>query len=133
MSNTLQNRTKAFDFCLKEGVKYENLIAELLQGKKVEVKTEFDIWKTSGNIAIELKYRGQASGISSTEAEYWAHILVLNGEIKGFYIYPVSLMRRFIRENHKNKDMMEIKNGGDNNWSSLCLIKLSELYKISLC
>ena len=71
-----------FDIDLDFGQIYEEKIRKIFQGKGgIEVKTERDMWKRTGNIAIEVSYRGSPSGLSSTNADWWVHILSDNGEI----------------------------------------------------
>ena len=64
-----------FDIDLAFGVKNENELADILQNAKIEVKTEREIWVDTDNIVIETRYKGEPSGISTTTADYWAHIL----------------------------------------------------------
>jgi hypothetical protein len=60
---------KGFDLDLKFGKLGEDFVKDMQVGnRKIEVKTERDIWKTTGNIAIELRYKGQPSGLSTTES-----------------------------------------------------------------
>lgn len=55
----------------------EGKLAELLKAKGVdtpvtiEVKSDHGAWKT-GNVFVEYEYRGKPSGISTSEADYWA-------------------------------------------------------------
>ena len=44
---------KKFDIDLKYGTIREEKIAEMLTNKKIEVKSERDMWMKTGNIAIE--------------------------------------------------------------------------------
>ena len=60
---------------------------------KIEVKTERDIWKTTGNIAVELRYNGNPSGISSTDSNLWVHLLSYNGVIEGGFMFKVDQLR----------------------------------------
>jgi hypothetical protein len=48
-----KNKDNKFDLDLSFGEIFEDKLAEILASKKIEVKTERDIWKTTGNIAIE--------------------------------------------------------------------------------
>jgi len=41
---------KKFDMDLKYGKVREKLVADMLQDKKIEVKSERDIWQKTGNI-----------------------------------------------------------------------------------
>ena len=78
--------TNKFDIDLQYGQVREKRLADMLSNDKIEVKTERDIWKTTGNIAIEYKCKGKPSGIAVTEAKWWAHVLlhavVSNRQIK---------------------------------------------------
>ena len=51
---TKQNRKK-FDLDLAYGQMHEDRVLDMLQGKKVEVKTERGMWTKTGNIAIEFE------------------------------------------------------------------------------
>lgn len=59
-----------FDKDLQFGQKYENELQRMVEGK-VEVKTD-RIWWQTGNVFIEYEDRGKPSGISVTEAKYYA-------------------------------------------------------------
>lgn len=61
-----------FDINLMEGKLSEAELANIIQ--KCEVKKDFAAHKT-GNIFIEYQSRGNKSGISTTEADWWAYIL----------------------------------------------------------
>ena len=52
MKPTKENRKK-FDLDLTYGEIREEKIADMLTNKKVEVKSERDIWQNTGNICIE--------------------------------------------------------------------------------
>ena len=118
--------TSKFDIDLKFGEQAEYSLANILSMGKVEVKTERDIWKRTGNIVIELKSRGKYSGLSVTEAEWWAHILTYKGEIITTLLIPVSKLKVLVKEivmEGKGKMVM----GGDDNQSEIALIPLKEL------
>ena len=59
-----------YDFItdLDYGKASEKTIAGILglSSKEFEVKTERDWWTRTGNIAIELEYKGKASGLNKT-------------------------------------------------------------------
>jgi len=46
---------KKFDLDLAYGKVREELVKEMLQDKKIEVKSERDVWKRTGNIAISMR------------------------------------------------------------------------------
>ena len=70
---------KKFDLDLKYGKVKEKIIADMLQDKKIEVKSERGMWLDTGNIAIEFESYGKPSGITSTESDYWFHNLCIEG------------------------------------------------------
>ena len=54
---------KKFDLDLQYGKVREQRVADMLQDKKIEVKSERDMWVRTGNIAIEYESYGKPSGI----------------------------------------------------------------------
>lgn len=74
---------KRFDLNLKEGQLRETELANIIGNSAIEVKTDFMVSKT-GNMAIETFCNGNPSGITATEAEWWAFFLEgphYNGEV----------------------------------------------------
>ena len=67
---------KKFDIDLKYGTIREEKIAEILTNKKIEGKSERDMWMKTGNIAIEYESWNKPSGIKATESDYWFTIFV---------------------------------------------------------
>lgn len=125
----LMNNDKRFDIDLQYGQVFEQKVADMLQNKKIEVKTERDKWKDTGNIVIEFESRGRPSGIASTEAEYWFHNLAIGDNIVMTLVLPTKTLRNYIAKN--NPRMIR---GGDNMTSRLYLIKLQDLVTmIDLC
>ena len=80
MKPSIENRKK-FDLDLQYGEVREKAVADMLQNKKIEVKSERDMWQRTGNIAIEYECYGKPSGINATESDYWFHILCIGDEI----------------------------------------------------
>ena len=116
-----------FDIDLAFGESYEDSLAAILQQGKVEVKTERDIWKTTGNIVFEIKFKGKPSGLSKTKADYWAQILTYKNEIKSILIFPVPVLKLQLK-NLLSKNKAEIIKGGDNNESELIIVPLNSIY-----
>ena len=55
----------------------------MLQDKKIEVKSERDMWMRTGNIAIE--YGAMVSQVASaTQADYWFHNLCIGDDTLPF-------------------------------------------------
>ena len=118
-----------FDHDLEFGRLGEDFV-KAFQSKntKVEVKTERDIWKTTGNIAIEIRCRGKLSGISATEAETWIHLLSWKNKIEGGYIFSTEYLKRKIKKLKEDGDI-KIVMGGDDNMSQMVLIPRDKLFK----
>jgi hypothetical protein len=93
----------------------------------VEVKTERDIWKTSGNIVFEVRYKGKLSGISKTKADYWAHILSYKGEIKSILMFPTDVLKSQLKHLMKTNKAETIY-GGDNNDSEMIRVPIKNMY-----
>ena len=120
--------SKGFDLDLKFGKLGEDFVKDMQVGnKKIEVKTERDIWKTTGNIAIELRYRGNPSGLSTTESSVWVHLLSHNGVIEGGFMFKVDLLKEKIKKLHKSGGLKMVM-GGDDNMSQMALLPIKELF-----
>ena len=51
-----------FDIDLEFGEVWEERVRKIFENKgTIEVKTERDIWRTTGNIVIEIGYKGRPS------------------------------------------------------------------------
>ena len=88
---------KKFDIDFDFGTQYEKSLANILKLGKVEVKAERDKWNKTRNIAIELSCNGDLSGLNTTKANYWAHILTLKGDIKGIILLPVEKLKEMVK------------------------------------
>src|SRR6056300_1407789 len=77
------NNNKDFDFDLARGVKSEHSLAQILglSKDKFEVKSEFGFWQKSGNICIELAFKGKPSGLRTTKAKYWVLRFMFNQDV----------------------------------------------------
>ena len=115
-----------FDVDLKFGEKFEGCLADILNRGRVEVKTERDLWVDTGNIAVEIRCNSRTSGLSVTKADYWAHIMTKDGEIKFIVILPVITLKRRVKHLLKT-NQANIISGGENNASELILIPLSKI------
>ena len=121
----LMNNDKRFDIDLEYGKVFEQKVADMLQNSKIEVKTERDKWKSTGNTVVEFESRGRPSGIATTEAEYWFHNLAVGNDIVMTLVFPVSKLRSYIAKN-----MPRMIRGGDDNTSRMYLISLTDLVTI---
>ena len=119
---------KGFDIDLEFGKMGEKFVSEVLEGNsKVEVKTERDIWKKTGNIVIELRCKGKPSGISTTEATVWIHLLAYKGVIEGGFLLKVDELKDKIKKLH-NEGNLNLVMGGDDNASQMALLPIKELF-----
>ena len=123
------NNNSDFDLDLEFGQIYEKSLALILQDKKIEVKTERNQWKDTGNIAIELYNHNKKapSGLSVTKAQYWATILVDNYNIHSIHILPVKDLKTRVKDivhNGGGKIVM----GGDFKASEIALIPIQEIF-----
>ena len=125
-------------YCKEYDAKFEK---DLLYGKlgeeftrqlieddvKFEIKTERDIWKTTGNIVIEIRCKNKPSGISTTQSEVWIQYLSLKGVIVGGFILKVDLLKEKIRKLQKEGNLKMVM-GGDFNKSQMVLLPIKELF-----
>jgi hypothetical protein len=117
---------KKFDIDLAYGKVREDLIKDMLQDKKIEVKSERDVWKRTGNIAIEYECYGKPSGINATEADYWFHNLCVGEDVYATLVFKTENLKKIL-------DSLERKvsvNGGDHNASRMYLISLQKLFDV---
>ena len=117
-----------FDHDLEFGRLGEDFVKNFQnKNTKVEVKTERDIWKTTGNIAVEIRCNGKLSGLSVTEAQTWIHLLSYKGKIEGGFIVDTGYLKDRIGELHRDKKL-KIVMGGDNNMSQMALVPINKLF-----
>ena len=114
---------KKFDIDLEYGKVREQQVADMLQDKKIEVKSERDVWQKTGNIAIEYECYGKPSGINATESDYWFHNLCIGDETFATLVFDTASLKRII----SNLDKKRSVSGGDNNASRMYLLNLQKL------
>ena len=118
-----KNRKK-FDIDLQYGKVREKLVADMLQDKKIEVKSERDVWQRTGNIAIEYECYGKPSGINATESDYWFHNLCINGDIYATLVFKTETLRKIV----DSLDFIKTVKGGDHNASKMYLVNIKKLF-----
>jgi len=129
----MYNNNKDYDFKvdLPKGQRNEKRIVNILglNSEQVEVKTEFQFWQTSGNLAIEIESWGKPSGLKTTKAKYWIHSFNEGETIIGFTCIKVStlkkIVRKYLAKNKNNKDKI-IRMLGQNNASKCILIPMTD-------
>ena len=120
--------TSKFDIDLKFGESFEYSLGQILNMGKIEIKTERDIWVDTGNVAIELMNQGNASGLSVTEAEWWAQILSFKGDIKSIILIHVKELKKRVKHSVQH-GQGRIVMGGDDNASEIALIPIKEIHE----
>ena len=123
---------KEYDLHVKEDMLFgrigEEFTRDLFEGNtKMEIKTERDIWKTTGNIAIEIRCKGKPSGISTTTSSIWMHLLSYKGVIEGGFILKVDLLKDKIKKLQISGNLKMVM-GGDFNASQMVLLPIKDLF-----
>ena len=120
---------KKFDLDLKFGHLGEDFVRDMQNGNTmIEVKTERDIWKNTGNIAIEIRCNSVPSGISTTGSSVWVYLLSYKGKIEGGFIFSVEDLKEKIRNLFKEEKVKLVK-GGDFDASQMVLLPIKELFQ----
>ena len=123
MNPTKENRKK-FDLDLTYGEIREEKIADMLTNKKVEVKSERDIWQNTGNICIEYECWNKPSGIRATESDYWFHNLCIGDEEYCTLVFKTDTLKKIVDK----LDTFKTVSGGDGNASRMYLVNLQKLF-----
>jgi len=123
MKPTKENRKK-FDLDLMYGEIREEKIAAMLTDKKVEVKSERDIWQNTGNICIEYECWGKPSGIRATESDYWFHNLCIGDDEYCTLVFKTDTLKKIVDK----LDTFKTVSGGDSNASRMYLVNLQKLF-----
>lgn len=115
---------KKFDLDLAYGEVREDKIAAMLTGKKIEVKSERDLWQKTGNICIEYKSYGKPSGIDATESDYWFHNLCIGDDEYCTLVFNTATLKKIV----KRLDSFKTVSGGDHKASQMYLLNLQKLF-----
>ena len=115
---------KKFDIDLQYGKVKEKIIADMLQDKKIEVKSERGMWLKTGNIAIEFESYGKPSGIASTESDYWFHNLCVGDNEYCTLVFKTDVLRKIVDK----LDYFKTVAGGDHKASKMFLVNLQKLF-----
>ncbi len=118
-------KNSKFDLDLQYGQLREQQVHDMFHNKKIEIKTERDWWKKTGNIAIEYECNGKPSGIDKTESDFWIQILANGTDNYCKLIFDVPRLKRLV-EKYKPTHSKMI---GDRNASRCVLIPLNELFE----
>ena len=119
---------KKFDLDLAYGSVREDRVAEMLQDKKIEVKSEKDLWQKTGNICIEYESWGKPSGIEATESDYWFHNLCIGDDEYCTLVFKTPVLKKIVNK----LDKFRTVSGGDHNASRMYLVNLPPLFSLSV-
>ena len=123
MKPSVEDRKK-FDLDLEYGEVRESMVAEMLQDKKVEVKSERGMWTDTGNIAIEYMSYGKPSGLSATEADYWFHNLCIDDDVYATLVFKTDNLKKIIKLMDNPRQIA----GGDHNASKMFLLNIQSIF-----
>ena len=122
-----KSELSGYDIDLQFGLMQEQKIADLFKGKgKIEVKAERGMWKTTGNMAIEVMFEGRKSGLSTVKADWWMHLLTSDDEIDMIIMIPVETLRKITSDMYMKGDARLVY-GGDKDKSQLVLLPINKL------
>jgi hypothetical protein len=96
----------------------------MLTNKKIEVKSERDMWMKTGNICIEYESWNKPSGIKATESDYWFHNLCIGDNEYCTLVFKTDVLRTIVN----NLDYFKTVSGGDNKASKMYLVNLQKLF-----
>jgi hypothetical protein len=117
-----------FDLDLKKGLHFENELYKILtveNGTQIEVKADRWVSDTK-RLAIEFKCRGKLSGISTSEAIWYA--FVLGGDLykdEVIVLIKTERLKKLVKKIYKK--YKKIIHGGDDNLSQMILIDVYDL------
>jgi len=117
-----------FKFDLKVGVKGEKLVGAMLEGDKIEVKSEQtkigSNWTVSGNHYVEYESRDKKSGIAHTESKWWV-VNFMDEDTHCFtIILPTNKMKEIARKYYRQN---RVADGGDKDTSKGVLVPIASL------
>jgi hypothetical protein len=115
---------KKFDLDLEYGTIREEKIAEMFTNKKIEVKSERDMWQRTGNIAIEYESWNKPSGINATESDYWFHNLCIGENEYCTLVFKTDVLRKIVDK----LDYFKTVAGGDHKASKMYLVNIQKLF-----
>jgi len=112
-----------FKYDLKVGQVAEQELGNIFNNSTIEVKFDQQA-TTTGNVYVEYQSRGNASGIATSEAEYYCFAFNKPDESIKFHLIKTSELKTKCRKYIKT---WRDRKGGDNNTSLGILLPTSEL------
>ena len=126
---TTYNKDWRYD--LEFGELAEKKLNEIFSGprNRLEVKADKQAFST-GNIAVEIEYRGSPSGISISQTEHYVFLLYHNNHYQSCLSIPTRKLKT-ITDNLLESGKARITMGGDNKASKLILVPIAELFTLN--
>ena len=118
------NRDWKYDILISAATWEERRLGEVFHGgrfERMEIKGEQYLWERTGNIAIEYRWSGRPSGITSTTADMWVHELKRKGETLGYLMVPIARLKQVCRQHWHSRVI-----GGDDDLSEIILLRLRD-------
>ena len=103
----------------------ERVVDKMYEGDRVEVKSEQDQWKNTGNVFVEFWCRGGVSGIAKTKSKWWITNFYYKGEFQFNIAIQTDKLRKMVMEEGKYITVR----GGDSNTSKGFLVPIEDLIK----
>lgn len=105
---------------------HEARLKDILEGAKIELKTDTWQWEQTGNLCIEYgKMDGRKSGIAVTEAKFWIYELRRKDQTIVHLIFPIEQLKELGRRAYLNGWYRHY--AGDDGNSKVVLIPLKWL------
>lgn len=118
-----------FDLDLQFGKEGERWLTLLADERKIEVKRERDTWLETGNICFEFRCSGKPSGLATTEADYWAHVLSVGGEAQAVLLFRTEHLRERLRALFREGKVKTVC-GGDRDAAEMILFPLARVAEL---
>ena len=115
-----------FTHDLEFGEAGEELVRDLLSSSAFTVEVKRDrLVSQTGNIAVEISYKHEPSGLMTTTADWWA--FVLSGDEYKDEVIIFIQTKRLKKIVNKYKELNGTRRGGDGSTAELVLVPLPEI------
>ena len=118
-----------FEYDLKFGEAGEGLVRNLLSSSAFTIEVKRDqLVSQTGNLAVEISYKDEPSGLMATTADWWAFVLS-GAEYKDEVIVFIQTerLKKIVDE---YKKLNGTKRGGDRKTAELVLVPLTEILSL---
>lgn len=81
---------------------------DFFEDATVHVQEEPLSWASTGNLFIEYEREREAAGIAAIDAQFWCHVLMFEGEQRGYLIFPAERLKQICRPLFKTSRDIEV-------------------------